>query len=131
MEKAQHNGTKLERIEATVMPQTAESIRRSQEDTGLTIGELIDRMTLHIKPRDAQVAIQLILEDVAIIISELSAEQTREVLSAVTSTLTALLPLDEMKLSFHDAIEKQQALLHGLMNMNEADREELWRLISK
>ena len=131
MENAQHNGVKLEKIEATIMPQTAESIRRSQEETGLTVGELIDRMTLHIKPRDAKVAIQLILEDVAIIISDLTAEQTRETLSAVTSTLTALLPLDTMKLSFHDAIEKQQALLHGLMDMSEEDREELWRLIEK
>ena len=131
MENAQHNGVKLEKIEATIMPQTAESIRRSQEETGLTVGELIDRMTLHIKPRDAKVAIQLILEDVAIIISDLTAEQTRETLSAVTSTLTALLPLDTMKLSFHDAIEKQQTLLHGLMDMSEEDREELWRLIEK
>ena len=131
MENAQHKGVKLEKIEATIMPQTAESIRRSQEETGLTVGELIDRMTLHIKPRDAKVAIQLILEDVAIIISDLTAEQTRETLSAVTSTLTALLPLDTMKLSFHDAIEKQQTLLHGLMDMSEEDREELWRLIEK
>lgn len=131
MSNAQHNGIKLEKIEATVMPQTAESIRKSQEETGLTIGELIDRMTLHIKPRDAKVAIQLILEDVAIIISELTTEQTLEVLSAITSTLTALLPLDSMKLSFHDAIEKQQALLHSLMDMSEEDREELWRLINQ
>ena len=131
MSNAQHNGIKLEKIEATVMPQTAESIRKSQEETGLTIGELIDRMTLHIKPRDAKVAIQLILEDVAIIISELTAEQTLEVLSAITSTLTALLPLDSMKLSFHDAIEKQQVLLRSLMDMSEEDREELWRLINQ
>ena len=130
MSNAQHNGIKLEKIEATVMPQTAESIRKSQEETGLTIGELIDRMTLHIKPRDAKVAIQLILEDVAIIISELTAEQTLEVLSAITSTLTALLPLDSMKLSFHDAIEKQ-VLLRSLMDMSEEDREELWRLINQ
>ena len=65
-----------------------------------------------------------ILEDVAVIISDLSAEQTKEVLSAVTSTLTALLPLDSMKFSFYGAIEKQRALLHGLMIMSEENQEE-------
>ena len=36
----------LKEIKATVMPQTAEGLQMLMEETGLTIGEVIDRLTL-------------------------------------------------------------------------------------
>ena len=36
----------LKEIKATVMPQTAEGLQMLMEETGLTVGEVIDRLTL-------------------------------------------------------------------------------------
>ena len=42
----------LKKIKATVMPQTAEGLQMLMEETGLTIGEVIDRLTLQMCPDD-------------------------------------------------------------------------------
>ena len=42
----------LKEIKATVMPQTAEGLQMLMEETGLTIGEVIDRLTLQMCPDD-------------------------------------------------------------------------------
>ena len=46
----------LKEIKATVMPQTAEGLQMLMEETGLTIGEVIDRLTLQMCPDDLGVA---------------------------------------------------------------------------
>lgn len=42
----------LKEIKATVMPQTAEGLQMLMEETGLTVGEVIDRLTLQMCPDD-------------------------------------------------------------------------------
>ena len=44
----------LKEIKATVMPQTAEGLQMLMEETGLTVGEVIDRLTLQIKCSPSQ-----------------------------------------------------------------------------
>jgi len=47
----------LKKIKATVMPQTAEGLQMLMEETGLTIGEVIDRLTLQMCPDDLGFAV--------------------------------------------------------------------------
>ena len=47
----------LKEIKATVMPQTAEGLQTLMEETGLTIGEVIDRLTLQMCPDDLGFAV--------------------------------------------------------------------------
>lgn len=47
----------LKEIKATVMPQTAEGLQMLMEETGLTIGEVIDRLTLQMRPDDLGFAV--------------------------------------------------------------------------
>lgn len=47
----------LKEIKATVMPQTAEGLQMLMEETGLTVGEVIDRLTLQMCPDDLGFAV--------------------------------------------------------------------------
>ncbi len=104
MEQKQWSYNRLERIEATITDQTAEAIRRGQAETGLSIGELIDRMALNTMPREAGKAILLILENVTITISALSDEERRKALMEVVTTLVALLPASVLNDLFDAAL---------------------------
>ena len=69
----------LKEIKATVMPQTAEGLQMLMEETGLTIGEVIDRLTLQMCPDDLGFAVCFAQEQVFFTISNLPEEEQEEV----------------------------------------------------
>ena len=69
----------LKEIKATVMPQTAEGLQMPMEETGLTIGEVIDRLTLQMCPDDLGFAVCFAQEQVFFTISNLPEEEQEEV----------------------------------------------------
>ena len=69
--------TGLTEITATVLQQTKNSIEGMCEVSGLSIGEIIDRMALKWSAKDPEHATQLILDDMIIHTRNLSPEDTR------------------------------------------------------
>ena len=73
----------LKEIKATVMPQTAEGLQMLMEETGLTIGEVIDRLTLQMCPDDLGFAVCFAQEQVFFTISNLPEEEQEEALTKI------------------------------------------------
>ena len=69
----------LKEIKATVMPQTAEGLQMLMEETGLTVGEVIDRLTLQMCPDDLGFAVCFAQDQVFFSISSLPEEEQEEV----------------------------------------------------
>lgn len=99
---------KVVHLEATIMRQTRESLERAEEQTGLTVGEVIDRLALQMKPTDPQIAAELAAQEVAIILSGVPEDQRIDAMREMLTSMTALLPpnvVDEI----HAAAKELQA----------------------
>lgn len=82
----------LKEIKATVMPQTAEGLQMLMEETGLTIGEVIDRLTLQMCPDDLGFAVCFAQDQVFFSISNLPEEEQEEALTKIIIFLAGLVP---------------------------------------
>lgn len=89
--------TALKEIEATVMPQTAEALKILMEETELTIGEVIDRLTLQMCPDKLEHAVLLATEQVMFSISNLPDEQAKIALTETLVFLAGFVPADRLK----------------------------------
>lgn len=80
----------LKEIKATVMPQTAEGLQMLMEETGLTVGEVIDRLTLQMCPDDLGFAVCFAQDQVFFSISNLPEEEQEEALTKIIIFLAGL-----------------------------------------
>ena len=97
----------LKEIKATVMPQTAEGLQMLMEETGLTIGEVIDRLTLQMRPDDLGFAVCFAQDQVFFSISNLPEEEQEEALTKVIIFLAGLVPVNHLKGLEQAAISKR------------------------
>ena len=97
----------LKEIKATVMPQTAEGLQMLMEETGLTIGEVIDRLTLQMCPDDLGFAVCFAQDQVFFSISNLPEEEQEEALTKIIIFLAGLVPADHLKGLEQAAISKR------------------------
>ena len=105
----------LKEIKATVMPQTAEGLQMLMEETGLTIGEVIDRLTLQMRPDDLGFAVCFAQDQVFFSISNLPEEEQEEALTKIIIFLAGLVPVDHLKGLEQAAISKRaERLCMGL-----------------
>lgn len=93
--------TGLTEITATVLQQTKNSIEGMCEVSGLSIGEIIDRMALKWSAKDPEHAMQLILDDMIIHARDLSPEDFNLTVLGILAVLKRSLSKDEP-----DAIRK-------------------------
>lgn len=102
----QHKNThQLKKIEATVMEPTADALENLMEQTGMTMGEAIDRLALHLKPTDPERASTIVLEEILYIFSYLDKDGFFEALFRVVLGLGACLP-DSVVESLGDEIKR-------------------------
>lgn len=90
----------LKEIKATVMPQTAEGLQMLMEETGLTVGEVID-------PDDLGFAVCFAQDQVFFSISNLPEEEQEEALTKIIIFLAGLVPVDHLKGLEQAAISKR------------------------
>lgn len=118
----------LKKIKATVMPQTAEALQTLMEQTGLTIGEVIDRLTLQMYPNKLEQAVLLAVEQVMFSISNLPEEQAEIALTETLVFLAGFIPAGHLKgLEEKALINRAQRLEQykkcvDTLPANEADR---------
>lgn len=77
------NSSLSETLEITVAKDTAEGLRKTAQDIGATIGEVVDRLTVQMSPASPDAASALIMEEVILITSKLSKADRQKVYSDV------------------------------------------------
>lgn len=70
----------LENLDITVMKGTADGLRKIAHDAGMTIGEVVDRLTIQMCPTDPDIAFTFIMQEILIITSDLNKENKEKVL---------------------------------------------------
>ena len=86
---------KLAEINATVVPKTKETLEVLANASGLSVGEVIDRMLLAVSPSDVNDAYLLILDQVLIATQRLEHDQFNEVILMVLKALEGAFAKDE------------------------------------
>ena len=86
---------KLAEINATVVPKTKETLEVLANASGLSVGEVIDRMLLAVSPSDVNDAYLLILDQVLIATQRLEHDQFNEVILMVLKALEDAFAKDE------------------------------------
>lgn len=85
----------LTQITATVLPQTKESIEGICDTSGLSVGEIIDRMALKMHAKDAEHAAQLILDSMITYTRNLSSDEFNKAIWIVLSVIKESLSVNE------------------------------------
>ena len=88
-------GNKLAEINATVVPKTKETLEVLANASGLSVGEVIDRMLLAVSPSDVNDAYLIILDQLLIATQRLEADQFNEVVLMVLKALEDAFAKDE------------------------------------
>lgn len=119
----------LKEIKATVMPQTVEGLQVLMDQSGLTIGEVIDRLALHIRPYELAPAVLLAVEQVIFSVSNLPEEQLEDALSEIMVYLAAFVPADRLKdlerKVLESRTEKLEAIKSHIKDLPANDADEL------
>lgn len=111
----------LENIQITVMKKTARDLRKIAKETGLTMGEAVDRLTERMTTTDPEIAKILIQEDLVIIPVKLSREQREDVFKEIAKSLLMTFDPDTMDDLVEQAKEEQQEGLEKLSSMSDGD----------
>ena len=111
----------LEDLEITVMKTTAQDLRRISEETGLAIGEAVDRLAERMAATDPEIAKILIQEDLVIIPVKLSREQREDVFKEIAKSLLMTFDPDTMVDLVEQAKVEQQEQLDELSSMSDGD----------
>ena len=87
--------TGLMQIYANVLPETKASLDKMCEVSGLSLGEIIDRMALKWHAKDPEHAAQLILDDTIIHTRDLTPEDFNLTVAIVLAVIKESLSMDE------------------------------------
>ena len=104
----------LEDIQITVMKKTARDLREITKETGLTMGEAVDRLTERMTTTDPEIAKTLLQEELVIILLKLSPEDREDVYKELAKSLLIVLDPDTMDDLTEQAKEDQLELLEEL-----------------
>ena len=87
--------TGLMQIFANILPETKASLDKMCEVSGLSLGEIIDRMALKWHAKDPEHAAQLILDDTIIHTRDLTPEDFNLTVAIVLAVIKESLSMDE------------------------------------
>ncbi|MBP3480646.1 MAG: hypothetical protein J6K66_03475 [Clostridia bacterium] len=124
-----NNNLSLENIEITVLNDTRCSIEQICKLTGMTSGELIDRLVLKWEPRDPMCAAQLILDSIVIYTRKMNDEQFDKTIAVVFNVLKECLKKDGLK-SLRGIFEQFETAL-GAKNISADDYDILKKVFQK
>ena len=101
----------LTTIEVTVMKSTADALNQMAESAGMTTGEAIDRLTLHLSPNDPELAANIVMEEMLHVFSRLNEKDFGKAMTNIILTVGAIMP-DDVILTLPSAIKKKQRELN-------------------
>ena len=113
----------LSRLEVTVMEKTEEALNKQSYDTGLSIGEVIDRITLDFKIEDPETAANVLCEQFLLMVSLQNGAQTWETAKHVAANMMTAFILsgydektlfNEISACIRDKLDAMQKYRQGL-----------------
>ena len=105
--------TALVEISATVLSQTKDALEKIMKNTGMTMGEAIDRLSLQISPKDKDKAASLALDYVVICLSSLSKDEFTDAFFDLAATMGAFMSSKKLNSIRQRAIEKRVELANS------------------
>lgn len=118
-------------IKATVLEQTKQAINAMMKDSGGTIGEVIDKMTIHFSPRDPTIAFPLAMGELGICLSGLAPAESKKAYIEVAAVLMASMTKEEQEKVHERAASIRHTLagkLMGIANAVARSRQSLSKL---
>lgn len=119
--------TGVRKIHANVMKQTEQGLLRLAKESGLSVGEIIDRVTLNMRPSDPELAVQLLEEEIIICLSGLSDEDYKIAVTDLIVDLVSVVAHDEQIID--KLIECKKACVDAAKRMKENLSEEEWKTL--
>lgn len=118
-------------IEASVMPVTAQALDKLAHDADLSVGEVIDRLTLRMTAHEIQWAVQLASEEVMMCLSGLSHEDFKEAFDQLMVDLAMALPEDKLSSLAQRAKAKREETMENISNLSPEDLASLKALLEQ
>lgn len=118
-------------VEASVMPQTAAALQKLSHDVDLTIGQVIDRLTLRLTAHDVDHAVQLANEEVMSCLSGLNHDDFQIAFEKLVLNLAAAMSPEKLSSLVSQAQAQQEEMMKGFANMPQEEREALKAALEK
>lgn len=115
----------LEKIEMTVMKDTANGLRKIAKDAGITIGEVVDRLVVQMTPTDPIVAETLLTQELMIIMSKLSQEDSQKVNANFAEAILLSCSPESLDELVAEVRRKKLNVLEQLMSLPDEKRAEV------
>lgn len=112
-------------IKATVLERTYQSIKGMMKESGGTMGDVIDKMSIRFSPSEPKLAIPLALEELGVCLSGLAPAEAKEAHMEIAATLMAAMTSEENKVVHEKAANKQSELAEALKLMNKTKLRKL------
>lgn len=85
----------LTELQVTVMKKTAAALDEMGNRGGMSVGEVIDRLTVHFRPKDPELALHLAETEVLMLTTELDKSETEKYLKQLVIDLCAMVTENE------------------------------------
>lgn len=118
-------------IEAAVMPQTAAALQKLSHEVDLTIGQVIDRLTLRLTAHDVDHAVQLANEEVLSCLSGLNHDDFQVAFEKLVLNLAATMSPEKLSSLVSKAQAQQEEMMKGFANLPEEEREAIKAALEK
>ena len=124
---------KQETLEITVSKITAEGLRDAAEETGMSIGEIVDELVLEITPNDPKTATILALRNAFAILSYLDYEDYQKAYFDLTAAIMAYYPPKAFsELAAEAKIQRKKAIAEkSIADLTEEEIQDLLSLLKK
>lgn len=112
-------------IEATVLEKTYQALKGMMKESGGTMGDVIDKMSVHFAPREPKFAISLATEELRMCLSGLSPAETKNALIQIAAILMSAMTIEEQNEVCERTITVQHELAEQLRTMDKTGLEKL------
>ena len=109
---------KTVQIEATVVEETYQSLKGMMKESGGTMGDVIDKMSVHFAPHEPKFAIPLATEELRICLSGLKPVEIKKALIEIAATLMATMTMEEQNEVYEKVIDIRHDLSEKLGAMD-------------
>lgn len=117
----------LTELQAMVMSETKNGLQEIAEKTGMTIGEVIDRITVRMRPYTLDLAVQLAQEEMTICLSGLTTDDFEKAFYEILVSLMSVVGTDQETLEqlTEAAKEKREQLMQNITSLSEDEQKAL------
>ena len=131
MSEQNEKNVELVSIEASVMPQTAAALQKLSHDADLTVGEVIDRLSLRMTAHNVDYAVKLANEEVMTCLSGLSHDDFQVGYEQLVLNLAAALSPEKLQSVVEKAQAQQEAMMKGLADLPQEERDAIKAALEK